>query len=211
MSAALNYIFIDSGAMYRGVTLFAMQNGLIIGNEVNEEALTAALPSLQLRFGQVEETGKEHPLLLNGEDVSHLIRSMEVSSLVSKVSSIKAVRTKLVEEQQALGRKGGVIMDGRDIGTVVFPDAQLKLFITASMDIRTQRRYDELTAKGQLVSFSDVARNLQERDHLDSTRKESPLRQAEDAIVIDNTQLDQEQQLNLALSFVQEVLHQSLA
>ena len=191
LAASLQYVFIDSGAMYRGVTLYAVENALIIDGAIDKEAIIRSLPNIELRFGKLMEKGKEHPLLLNGKDVSAAIRSMQISQLVSPVSAIKEVRHKLVEEQQELGRIGGVVMDGRDIGTVVFPDAELKLFLTASIDVRTDRRFLELTSKGMKVTRKEVAQNLLERDHLDSTRAESPLKQAEDAIVIDNSDLDQ--------------------
>jgi CMP/dCMP kinase len=210
LARELDYIFIDSGAMYRGVTLYALQRGLIKDGFLDEHGLVAALPEIELRFGRIEEAGKEHPLLLNGRDVSQEIRTMEVSSFVSPVSTLKQVRSRLVQEQQALGVNGGVVMDGRDIGTVVFPDAGLKLFITASLEVRTQRRYDELRAKGSKIGMHEVQMNLTERDHIDSTRAESPLRQAEDAIVIDNSELDQQEQLEIALNYVHHVLIQTV-
>ncbi len=208
LAASLQYVFIDSGAMYRGVTLYALESGLIVEGAIDKEGIIRSLPDIELRFGKLMEKGKEHPLLLNGKDVSAAIRSMQISQLVSPVSAIREVRHKLVEEQQELGRIGGVVMDGRDIGTVVFPDAELKLFLTASIDIRTERRFLELTTKGMKVTRAEVTQNLLERDHLDSTRAESPLKQADDAIVIDNSDLDQQQQLNLALSYVREIIHQ---
>ena len=149
-------------------------------------------------------------MLLNGEDVSAQIRSLEVSQSVSQVATIREVRKKLVHQQQIMGKKGGIVMDGRDIGTVVFPEAELKLFLTASIEVRTQRRYDEMIAKGQSVDPETVRKNLIERDHIDSTREESPLRQAEDAIVIDNSHLTPEEQLKKALELVHEVIHQQV-
>lgn len=211
MSASLNYIFIDSGAMYRGVTLYAMENGLLKDDMIDAEGLKRALTDIELVFGELAQSGKDHPLLLNGKDVSKEIRTMEVSRLVSKVAAIKEVRIKLVEQQQLLGKKGGVVMDGRDIGTVVFPNAELKLFLTASPDVRAERRFAEMTQKGMKVSMHDVEQNLRERDYIDSTRAESPLHQAEDAIVIDNSELNQSEQLELALSYVQNVLEQQIA
>lgn len=211
LSAALNYIFIDSGAMYRGVTLYAMENGLLKDERIDAEGLKKALSSIELIFGELKQTGKDHPLLLNGKDVSKVIRTMEVSRLVSKVAAVREVRTKLVEQQQLLGEKGGIVMDGRDIGTVVFPNAELKLFLTASADVRAERRFAEMTQKGMKVSMHDVEQNLRERDYIDSTRAESPLRQATDAIVIDNSELNQEEQLRLALSFAEEVMDRQIA
>lgn len=200
LAKELNYLFIDSGAMYRGITWYAMTHNIISGGTVDIESLKKVLPNIKLRFGDLEK-GKEHPLLLNGKNISKEIRSMEVSQWVSQVAAIKEVRQKLVEQQQELGAKGGVIMDGRDIGTVVFPDAELKLFLTASLEVRTKRRFDELISKGDKVSLDDVSKNLQARDYIDSTRAESPLRQAEDAIVINNTDLTPEEQLKVALDY----------
>jgi len=205
MSKSLNYIFIDSGAMYRAVTLFALENGYLKEGTFDVEGLKRSLGDIELVFGELAQTGKDHPMLLNGKDVSREIRTMEISNLVSKVAEIREVRTKLVEQQQLLGKNGGVVMDGRDIGTVVFPHAELKLFLTASPDVRAERRFAEMNQKGMKVNMHDVEQNLRERDYIDSTRAESPLKQAEDAIVIDNSELNQEEQLSLAISYVQEL------
>lgn len=210
MAASLHYVFIDSGAMYRGICLYAMNRKLIRNGVVKTEELIAALPSITLSF-EKHPGSKEQSLLLNGVDVSGEIRSLAVSQSVSQIATIKEVRQKLVHQQQLLGKKGGIVMDGRDIGTVVFPDAELKLFLTASVEIRAQRRYAEMIAKGQTVTMKEVLDNLTQRDHIDSTREESPLRQAEDAIVIDNSHLTPDEQLHRALDLVHEATHQQTA
>ncbi|HLP55969.1 MAG TPA: (d)CMP kinase [Fluviicola sp.] len=206
----LHYVFVDSGAMYRSVCLFALQNGLVHDGMVDQQALIDRLPEINLSFHKDPETG-DQAILLNNEDVSVLIRSFDVSQFVSQVATIKEVRQKLVHQQQLLGRKGGIVMDGRDIGTVVFPHAELKLFLTASIEVRTQRRFDEMFNKGQEVAFETVKHNLLERDRIDSTREESPLRQAEDAIVIDNSNLTPDGQLQHALGLVNEIIQQQPA
>ncbi len=206
----LHYVFVDSGAMYRSVCLFALQNGLVHDGMVDQQALIDRLPEINLSFHKDPETG-DQAILLNNEDVSVLIRSFDVSQFVSQVATIKEVRQKLVHQQQLLGRKGGIVMDGRDIGTVVFPHAELKLFLTASIEVRTQRRFDEMFNKGQEVAFETVKHNLLERDRIDSTREESPLRQAEDAIVIDNSNLTPDGQLQHALELVNEIIQQQPA
>lgn len=210
MAKALNYVFVDSGAMYRAVTYFCIKNGIIKDKQVNEALLEKHLPEIKIQFGEYLQNGSR-AILLNGKDVSTEIRSMEVAALVSEVAAIKSVRTFLVAEQQSLGKNGGVIMDGRDIGTVVFPNAELKLFVTASPEIRAQRRFLELQQSQADVSLEDVRENLEHRDHIDSTRKESPLTQAKDAIVIDNSELDQDSQLQLALKLVQETLEKTFS
>lgn len=201
LAKLLDYTFIDSGAMYRGITLYALENGFISASQVNAEALIASLHTIDLSFQHVAATDKKH-LYLNGKDVEHKIREMEVANNVSQIASIKEVREKLVDAQRKMGEDGGVIMDGRDIGSVVFPNAELKLFVTASPEIRAQRRFLELKNQGKTVTLEEVAKNLQERDHQDSTRKESPLIQVEDAILLDNSHLSQEEQLEFAHSLV---------
>jgi CMP/dCMP kinase len=204
LAAKLGYTFIDSGAMYRGITLFALQQGIIDQQgAIDKEKLLQGLESIQLTFQSVPNSPARH-LFLNGVDVEHEIRAMEVAAHVSGIASIKEVRKKLVALQRELGRHGGVVMDGRDIGSVVFPNAELKIFVTASPEVRAQRRYLELTGKGEHVTLDDVANNLKERDFLDTTRTESPLIQTPDALVLDNTNLTREQQLDLVLSWVRE-------
>lgn len=189
----LQFVFIDSGAMYRAVTLYFLRHAI---NVKDADAVKAALADIQIDF--VPNIEKVH-ILLNDEDVSEEIRTMDVSNYVSEVSAIKEVRQAMVKQQQQLGRRRDIVMDGRDIGTTVFPDADLKIFMTASPDVRAQRRFSELSAKGEQVSMEDVRQNLAHRDHIDSTREESPLRQSEDAIVLDNSHLTQDQQLQLVL------------
>lgn len=204
LSSELGYLFIDTGAMYRGVTLYCMQNGLITHGEPNIPAIIDALPKIEIHFLKDAYTNKAD-LILNGENVENEIRLPEVASLVSKIAAIKEVREKLVLEQRKMGIHGGIVMDGRDIGSVVFPNAELKLFITASPEIRAQRRLKELVEKGVDTTFEEVLKNLTERDHLDSTRKESPLIQTNDAHVIDTSNLTQEQQLAKALDLVHTI------
>lgn len=206
LAKEFDYIFIDTGAMYRAVTLFAMRNGWVGPDFLDADSLTHHLDEVSLRFER-NPTSEKLEIRLNGEAVEDHIRSMEVSRLVSRVSSIKAVREKLVAEQQAMGQTGGVIMDGRDIGSVVFPNAELKLFITADPDTRAKRRFDELQQKGDSVTLEEVKANLLARDQEDSTRAESPLIQTEDAIIIDNSTLSIQEQFELAKNWVLKRLH----
>ena len=194
----LNYVFIDSGAMYRAVTLYVQQNNIDINNN---DAIIKALDDIHIDFIPNPEKTQ---ILLNGIDVSEAIRTMEVSEYVSEVSAIKAVRTAMVKQQQALGKKRNIVMDGRDIGTTVFPNADLKIFMTASPQVRAERRFAELSAKGEVLTMEEVKENLSHRDHIDSTRAESPLRQADDAIVLDNSELNQEEQLKFVIDLVKQ-------
>lgn len=203
LAKELNYVYIDSGAMYRGVALFALRKAFVSSNHVQEKEIIAALPSLSITF-QVNGTGTAD-LLLNGENVEREIRTIEVSNVVSLVAQIKEVRAFLVKQQRILGENGGVVMDGRDIGSVVFPHAELKLFVTADPEIRAHRRYDELQAKGENVTLAEVKNNLQLRDEMDANRSESPLVQTADAIVLDNSHLTPHQQLDFALDLVRKV------
>jgi cytidylate kinase len=205
LAKKLNYVFIDSGAMYRGVTLFAIENNIIQGDSIDVEKLVSELSNIVISFGTADSNGNRS-LLLNGIDVSEKIRSIAVAQKVSEIAAIKEVRVALVKQQQQIGETGGVIMDGRDIGTVVFPTAELKLFLTADSNIRTQRRFDEMQAKGDATSFEAIAENLAHRDHLDKTRKESPLIQAEDAIVLDNSHMNQEEQLTFVMKLVDDLI-----
>ncbi|XOV67798.1 MAG: (d)CMP kinase [Fluviicola sp.] len=203
LAKELHYVFIDSGAMYRGITLYALQNNCIAGNELDRGKLIQELDNIQLSFRLNSET-KKPELHLNGENVEKEIRTPKVASQVSQVATIKEVRAKLVDQQREMGKNGGVVMDGRDIGSVVFPNAELKLFITADIETRVQRRFLELKEKGLDVSRDEVKANLLERDRIDSTRKESPLTQTEDAVVIDNTEMSRLEQLELALELVEK-------
>ncbi len=198
LSKKLGYAYIDTGAMYRAVTLYFIQNDIAIKEE---PAVLDALSKINIDFVNIK--GKNRTIL-NGEDIEDEIRKMYVSQYVSPVAAISAVRRAMVAQQQKMGEKKGVILDGRDIGTVVFPKAALKLFLTASPEIRTQRRYDELTKKGQVVNFEVIKANLLERDHIDSNRADSPLKQAVDAVVIDNTNLSISEQLGMVRILVKE-------
>lgn len=194
------FLYLDSGAMYRGVTLFAMENGMAPDGKINEPALQAALPQLDLHF----ERDEDKTLLYSGSRcIEKEIRTLEVSALVSPVSAIPFVRTWVDEHLHAFSEGGRVIMDGRDIGTTVFPHAEVKIFMTAEPATRAQRRYDELKAKGQNPSLEDVMKNLQERDYIDSHRETSPLRQAEDAFVLDNTHMTLHEELVWMLGLLQ--------
>ena len=205
LARSLQYIYIDSGAMYRAVTLYALDNGLVTDGEVDTDSLLAVLPSLKIGFEHNVATNRSETLL-NGENVEESIRKMRVSEVVSKVSVIKEVRDKLVQVQKELSDQRGVVMDGRDIGTVVLPDAELKLFMTADPEVRARRRFDELQAKGQTLTMDEVRANLEKRDYIDTHREESPLRQAEDAIVIDNSDLTMKDQLRKAIQLVEETV-----
>lgn len=188
LAKEIGYIYIDTGAMYRAVTLFAMQNGLITDAGIDEDALRNRMPDILITFQLNEETGRPDTYL-NGVCVEREIRTMEVSKYVSPIATLGFVREAMVELQRLMGEAKGVIMDGRDIGTVVFPNAELKIFVTASADVRAKRRYDELTAKGESCNFDEILTNVVERDRIDSTRAISPLRKAEDAIVLDNSNM----------------------
>ncbi|MDO4955570.1 MAG: (d)CMP kinase [Bacteroidales bacterium] len=193
LAKEIGYIYVDSGAMYRAVTLFAMQNGLFNEQGVDVAALEAKIQDVHISFKLDAET--QRPItFLNNTNVEQEIRGMEVSSRVSHIAALGFVRTAMVKLQQEMGQNKGIVMDGRDIGTTVFPDAELKIFVTASAEVRAQRRYDELKAKGQEASFESILENVKERDLLDMTREVSPLKQADDAILLDNSNLTIEEQ-----------------
>jgi cytidylate kinase len=202
LAKALGYVFIDSGAMYRGVALFSIENGFITDNQLNAALLIPRLSEIHLEF----VAGETKTLHLNGRDVSREIRSTQVSEVVSEVAALGEVRRKLVEQQQAMGKDGGIVMDGRDIGTVVFPHAELKLFVTANLHIRSERRFLELTKTNPSITMEEVAQNLALRDSIDTTRAISPLRKAEDAIELDTGQLNREEQLERALSLAKSII-----
>jgi len=189
----LNYIFIDSGAMYRAVTLYCLRNGLVENGTINLEALPEKLKNIRITFGYNPITS-HNDIFLNGENVEQEIRQLAVAQNVSQVAAIGMVRQVLVAQQQEMGRAKGIVMDGRDIGTVVFPDAELKIFMTADARIRAQRRYDEMIAKNEQVNFDEILNNISERDRYDENRSESPLRKAQDAILLDNSYLTREEQ-----------------
>ncbi len=200
----LGYVYVDTGAMYRAVTYDAMQNNCIASDYLNKEGLLERLPFVKLHFEFNAQLGFAE-MYLNGVNVEKEIRTLEVSSFVSKIAEVSEVRAKLVEQQQEMGKEKGIVMDGRDIGTVVFPHAELKIFMTASSETRAQRRFDELEAKGDSVSYDEVLKNVQERDYIDTHRDDSPLIKAEDAIEIDNSYLTREEQFQAVLELVEEV------
>ena len=200
-----NYIYVDTGAMYRAVSLFAKNNNFVGGDFLDSEKLVSNLDKISLSFIFNEALGFAE-MFLNNINVESEIRTLEVSQLVSKVATISEVRKKLVAEQQLMGKEGGIVMDGRDIGTVVFPDAELKLFMTASADKRATRRYKELLEKGDDVSFEEILFNVQERDRIDSTREDSPLVQAEDAIGFDNSDMGIDEQFERICTLVDRKL-----
>ena len=205
LARELGYAYIDSGAMYRVVTLVALRNNWIQKRVPDKEKIIAGLNDISISFKFVEETEK-NTTFLNGENVEEQIRKLNVSNNVSPISTIKEVRKEIVKFQRKMGEKKGIVMDGRDIGTVVFPKAELKIFMTASPEIRAKRRYDELLAKGQTVSMDEVFKNIEERDYIDQNREESPLRRADDAIILDNSNLSVEGQLEWALQKANEVI-----
>lgn len=195
LAKALGYIYIDTGAMYRAITLFAMRNKFVGVENENIHALVKLLPKAKLKFVFNDQLGFAE-MYLNGENVEKEIRSIEVSNQVSRVATIEEVRHKLVDMQKEMGKEKGIVMDGRDIGTVVFPDAELKIFMTASSETRAYRRYKELLDKGDKVTYKEVLKNIQNRDYVDSHREFSPLRRAEDAIEFDNSDMGMEEQFD---------------
>ena len=201
----LGYVFVDTGAMYRAVTLFALQNNCIENNVLNIDKLLQNLSKINLRFQFNEQLGFSE-MFLNDKNVETEIRTLEVSGYVSKIAEVSEVRAKLVEQQQQMGKNKGIVMDGRDIGTVVFPDAELKIFMTASPEIRAQRRFDELSSKDDYINFQDVLKNVQERDFIDTNRQDSPLKMASDAIEIDNSYITRDDQFKLVLELVDEII-----
>lgn len=200
LAKRLKFIYIDTGAMYRAVTLYFLRNNIDLENP---GLVKQALTNIHLSFDTIND---EVHVLLNEEDISEEIRQMPVSEMVSTISSFKAVRQEMVKQQQRMGKSINLVMDGRDIGTIVFPDADLKLFMTADPKIRAERRYQELIAKGEKVSFDEIYENIALRDHQDTTRKESPLIQAKDAIILDNSHINQEQQLEFALRLINPLI-----
>jgi cytidylate kinase len=205
LADALGYVFIDTGAMYRGVSYFTVINGLYTHDSIHEEALIKRLDEVHLMFGD-PIIGNDRPLLLNGVNINDPIRSSEISALVSLVAVIPEVRTKLVDLQRQMGTHGGIVMDGRDIGTVVFPQADLKIFVTADLDIRAHRRFIEMQKNMPDITLEAVKANLASRDEIDTTRSIGPLKQAEDAILFDTGLLTRETQLEKALTLVHELL-----
>ena len=204
LAQLLGYVYIDSGAMYRVVTLYALRNGLITNGVPDREKLIAGLKNIKITFKWDEVLGK-NTTFLNGENVEEEIRRLEVSENVSPISTIAEVRHEMVKQQRENGTNKGIVMDGRDIGTVVFPDAELKIFMTASPEIRAQRRYLELKEKGQVVDFNSILQNVEGRDEIDSNREVSPLKRADDALILDNSYLSREDQLKWTLDKVKKI------
>jgi cytidylate kinase len=205
LAQQLGYIYVDTGAMYRAVAYFAMQNQLISLDSFNKVDLINHLKNISLEFKFNNELGFAE-MYLNGQNVEKEIRTIEVSAYVSKVAEVSEVRSKLVEQQQEMGKNKGIVMDGRDIGTVVFPDAELKIFMTASAATRAQRRFDELVQKGDAVTYEEVLKNVEERDYIDTHRDDSPLVIAEDAVEIDNSHLTREEQFQAVLELVNGII-----
>lgn len=205
LAKEIGYIYIDSGAMYRGVTLYSLENDIFEGEIINENKLRDSINDIHISFKLNSTTGKPDTYL-NGVNVENRIRSMEVSEKVSPVSTLGFVREAMVAQQQEMGKAKGIVMDGRDIGTVVFPYAELKIFVTASPKTRAKRRYDELKAKGQDVNYNEILENVKERDRIDQTRAISPLKQADDAILLDNSELTLEEQKEWLLEQYEKVV-----
>lgn len=203
LAKEVGYVYVDSGAMYRVVTLYAILNGMVsVEGGLNVDSLVKVLPEIKISFSVMPD-GSQHTLL-NGEDVEKEIRSLEVSAWVSPVADIPEIRRRLTEIQRSYGRERGIVMDGRDIGTTVFPDAEMKVFVNASAEVRAMRRFKELQEKGDEVSYEEVLANIRERDRIDSTRKESPLRKSADAFELDNDNLTREQQLDILIDLFKE-------
>ncbi len=207
LAKEIGYVYIDTGAMYRAVTLFSLQNGFITKDGINEQGLKRHIKDISITFKLNPDIGKP-VTYLNGECVESKIRTLEVSNHVSPIATLDFVREAMVEQQRKMGENKGVILDGRDIGTVVFPNAELKIFVTASAEIRAQRRYDELMAMEGKCDFNEILTNIQERDRIDSTRKISPLRQAEDAIVLDNSHMTIAEQKKWLLEHYQKAANE---
>ncbi|MDL2223793.1 (d)CMP kinase [Bacteroidales bacterium OttesenSCG-928-M06] len=205
LAKAIGYTYVDSGAMYRTVTLYCLQHNLFQGDKLDLDTLQKEIQNIKITFRVNPETGHSDTYL-NGINVEKQIRSMEVADKVSIVAAVGFVREEMVKQQQAMGEGKGIVMDGRDVGTVVFPDAELKIFVTASPEVRAQRRLDEMRAKGDIISFEEVLNNLAKRDHIDSTRKDGPLKQAEDAVVLDNSHLTIEEQNEKLFVFYRDAL-----
>lgn len=205
LARRIGYVYIDTGAMYRAVTLYCLDNGILDGDRVDEDALRAQLDNIKITFTVNADGDSE--TCLNGRNVEKEIRSMRVSNKVSIIAQIPFVRRNLVKQQQAMGRDKGIVMDGRDIGTMVFPDAEMKVYVNASPETRAQRRYDELQAKGNTaVTYEEVLHNVLERDHLDSTRSEGPLRKADDAVELDNSHMTREEQNEWLLNLYKKIV-----
>ena len=203
----VGYLYFDSGAMYRAVTLFCMRNGLITDGNIDIEALRAKMDEIHITF-KADPANGNSITLLNGEDVEHEIRSIEVSKKVSQVAALDFVRSEMIGQQREMGKSKGIVMDGRDIGTTVFPDAEMKVFVTASAEVRAQRRYDELAARGDNPDFNEILENVQQRDHIDQTREVSPLKKADDALLLDNSDMTREEQMTWLVDIYNKIASQ---
>ena len=209
LARSIGYVYIDTGAMYRAVTLYAMRHGIIHSGSIDADKLQAEMGNVNISFKLNTETGMPDTYL-NGELVEREIRTLEVSNNVSPIATLAFVRAAMVCQQQAMGREKGIVMDGRDIGTTVFPDAELKIFVTASPEVRAQRRYDELKSKGMPAEYNDILANVKERDYIDSHREVSPLRQAEDAVVLDNSHMTIPEQKEWLLAKFKETIEKDV-
>jgi cytidylate kinase len=205
LAVKLQYVYVDTGAMYRAVSLYALRENLIVSGKLDSNKLVAFLSSIKISFAYNKETDSAD-VYLNGENIEKQIRTLEVSNIVSKVAEISEVRAKLVEQQKAMGEEKGIVMDGRDIGSVVFPDAELKVFMTAAPEVRAQRRYTELIQRGDDVSLEEVLKNVIERDHIDSNREDSPLIQLPEAKLLDTSNMTREEQFELLVSWAEEAI-----
>lgn len=201
----IGYLYFDSGAMYRAVALYCMQNGLIEGEQINCDSLRERMKEIHITF-EADPGTKDSITYLNGVNVEREIRSLEVSKFVSPIAALDFVRSEMVEQQREMGKQKGIVMDGRDIGTTVFPDAEMKVFVTASAEVRAQRRYDELTARGDTPDFNEILENVQQRDHIDQTREISPLKKADDALLLDNSNLTREEQMQWLIDRYNELV-----
>ncbi len=208
LAVKLHYVYVDTGAMYRAVSYFALSENLIQSGKLDREKLVERLPEIKISFQYNKETDRAD-VYLNRKNIEKEIRTLEVSSIVSKVAEISEVRAKLVEQQQAMGEEKGIVMDGRDIGSVVFPDAELKVFMTAAPEVRAQRRYVELVERGDDVSLDEVLKNVLERDHIDSNREDSPLIQLPEAKLLDTSNMTREEQFELLVSWAEEAIEKS--
>ena len=193
LARSVGYLYFDSGAMYRAVALFCIEEGLVDEKGINTEVLRSRMDEIKITF-EADPVTKNSITFLNGRNVEKEIRSLQVSRIVSPVAAIDFVRTNLIEQQREMGKAKGIVMDGRDIGTTVFPDAEMKIFVTASAEVRAQRRYDEIIARGDEADYNEILENVQQRDHIDQTREVSPLRKADDALLLDNSNMTREEQ-----------------
>lgn len=200
----VGYLYFDSGAMYRAVALYCMQNSLIDNGRIDTNTLRSRMSDIRITFEADPET-KNSLTFLNGVNVEHEIRSLEVSQVVSQVAALDFVRSEMIGQQRAMGEEKGIVMDGRDIGTTVFPNAEMKVFVTASAEVRAKRRYDELTARGDKPDFQEILDNVLQRDHIDQTREVSPLKQADDALLLDNSNLTREEQMEWLIDKFNEI------